>query len=566
MLFRTRTTCRAATCTTHCDGVVLKRGLLSIVIFACSLSVAGHEGFAQQAAPQQQPPLQQQAPLHQQALQESLVPVRPGLPGERPFWNRAAQRFMYAPAFDFEKVEGAVSYRFTAAASDGKSYVFRADKPWASLAPIWLVLPVGTVDLIVEGLAGDSTAVGATAKRTFYKAAVYGGSYREPLMGYTESARRGLQGIFQKSYLRHWLKTGKPDPAYWRYSYPAKIVGAVIAGAAMYASLSPRPEGADEVLEIGRKAADYLLSISEPRGSPLAFFPPTYHAMEERGHMNVDRHMLIYPAEAGKAYLDLYDATGDETYFEAARRIADSYRRLQLDSGTWHLFMNARTGEPVAPNLCIPMDIITFLSRLEEQYGVTEYASTLQRAVEWVMENPAETYNWQAQFEDVKPRAPYERMSREGACELAQYLLQRAGRHPAYVEKARVLIRFAEDQFVIWERPMPLKGSSSPGTWSANWITPSVQEQYGYWQPIARSVGIMIATFQKAYEVTGERPYLAKATSLANTLTYVQTFHEDGHYPTYLTPVHRGQLWINNSVYPARAMIRLGNMLKKAGN
>jgi hypothetical protein len=30
----------------------------------------------------------------------SAVPIRPGVPGEPPFWNRSAARFIFAPAFD----------------------------------------------------------------------------------------------------------------------------------------------------------------------------------------------------------------------------------------------------------------------------------------------------------------------------------------------------------------------------------------------------------------------------------------------------------------------------------
>ena len=107
------------------------------------------------------------------------------------------------------------------------------------------------------------------------------------------------------------------------------------------------------------------------------------------------------------------------------------------------------------------------------------------------------------------------------------------------------------------------KDSKDPADRSRNWTTPSVQEQYEFWQPIARSVSIMIATYQTAYEVTGDALYLAKAMSLANTLTYVQTFNRDRMYPTYLTPVNRQRLWLNNVVYPALAMLELGRFVDR---
>ena len=52
--------------------------------------------------------------LHRQAVQESIRPIRPGSPGERPFWKVNAHVFIDAPAFNFKAVEGAGAYRFAA--------------------------------------------------------------------------------------------------------------------------------------------------------------------------------------------------------------------------------------------------------------------------------------------------------------------------------------------------------------------------------------------------------------------------------------------------------------------
>ena len=50
--------------------------------------------------------------LNARAAKEYLVPVRPGVPGGQPFWNVYANKFTFAPAFDFPEVEGAAKYRF----------------------------------------------------------------------------------------------------------------------------------------------------------------------------------------------------------------------------------------------------------------------------------------------------------------------------------------------------------------------------------------------------------------------------------------------------------------------
>lgn len=90
---------------------------------------------------------------YRQSLEESMIPVRPGIPGEAPFWNKYAIRFINVPAFDFKPIEGAAWCRFTAVSeSDSMDYVFTAEQPWNPLLPIWKELPVGMVNLTVEGI------------------------------------------------------------------------------------------------------------------------------------------------------------------------------------------------------------------------------------------------------------------------------------------------------------------------------------------------------------------------------------------------------------------------------
>src|SRR5262245_16301909 len=102
------------------------------------------------------------------AEDESLIPIRPGLPGKAPFWNENAKQFIWPPAFDFESVEGATSYRMTANSS-GKSFTFEAKEPWASLAPIWRDLVVGPTKLTVEALNGQGEVIGVAGTRQFHR-------------------------------------------------------------------------------------------------------------------------------------------------------------------------------------------------------------------------------------------------------------------------------------------------------------------------------------------------------------------------------------------------------------
>ena len=60
--------------------------------------------------------------LNAQALEEYLQPVHPGIRGEVPFWNKYATKYIYAPAFDFDDVENAVGYTYTAESRSSNNY------------------------------------------------------------------------------------------------------------------------------------------------------------------------------------------------------------------------------------------------------------------------------------------------------------------------------------------------------------------------------------------------------------------------------------------------------------
>ena len=68
--------------------------------------------------------------LRERALAESCIPVKPGNPGESPFWNTYAHRFIYAPAFEFAESESADIYRYSIIPeSSDDTLVFMTDNP-----------------------------------------------------------------------------------------------------------------------------------------------------------------------------------------------------------------------------------------------------------------------------------------------------------------------------------------------------------------------------------------------------------------------------------------------------
>lgn len=489
--------------------------------------------------------------IRQAAIEESLIPIHPGVPGKSPFWNIHARQFTYAPAFDFKPIAGAASYRFTATSSgDGMSHSFVASKPWAPLSPIWATLPTGDVTLKVEALAAGGRDLGLAGARSFYRAAVFnGGPYHPALRGYGQSARMAMDYLFHQPHVQRWLTHKTPDfELYGLYCYPSKTIAALIQVMVLDARLQQADSPA--ALTIARHAADYLISTSEPAGTPMQFLPPTYAGDRATAGKYRGQIMMIYPARVGEAYLGLYAATHDLRYLRAARHIADTYVKTQLSSGSWPLVVVGATGKPTSSHLVIPYGICSFLTRLINRYSGKRYVQARNAAENWIMENPARTFYWEGQFEDNRPGSAYDNISYRPACGVALMLLDRHPHDPASVAAAEEMLRFAEDQFVIWEKPLPDVHNVTP-----RWTTPCVLEQYYYYVPIDSGAAYMIRCYQKTYEVTGKELYLAKARAIANALTFVQD-PLTGAYPTYWGP-SKALYWLNCMVDDIEAMVAL---------
>ncbi len=508
--------------------------------------------------------------LHAQAMEESLLPIRPGIPGEVPFWNAYARRFIHAPAFDFKTINGAVKYRFTAVSEkNGESYVFEALQPRAPLVPVWDKIPVGYVRLTVEGISHETgEPVGIAGERRFYRAAAYNGPYHEKAMDYRESGMKGMRYLFESPIFQHWKTHGEPYPEYGLYCYPSKMFTSVVGSMLRFRELTDDPAEKEDALLIAETAAKYLVMISMPQGSPLEYMPPTYTGkiyadMEERfvGDDLSDRIMMIYPAGAGGTYLRLYEVTGNILYLNAAEAIAETYIKFQMPSGSWPLLIHVKTGESLSENVCAPGGIASFLTRLADKYGFVEYRDAAARAERWIEENTVKDFNFEAQFEDQAPVEKYKNLSKGPAISYAMKLFATAGDDWRKIREAEELLQFAEDQFVVWEQPLDFTDWDSD---SKVWITPCVLEQYNFYVPVDASASQMISAYRRAYEVTKKPLYLAKAIDLANTMTVAQD-PETGRFPTYWERNYKLDLpgWINCAAGCASTMIEFGKFLEE---
>ena len=487
----------------------------------------------------------------------------------KPFWNAEAFQFMYVPAFQFQPISGCKKYRFSAKDENGSIHTFDAEKPSALLTEIWKDIPEGVVELTVRTVnedTGEGLLVGA---RTFFKLAPFNTAYlTEAKCSYKECAERAYEYIMNLGFIRFWLEKGEPDPAYLLNAYPSKTHSSVIEAMVNYASVLP--EKADTALKIAKNCADYLLRIT-PHEGPLEGVPPTYklEVCESSGHdygelvrSRSNTVMMIYPCYVGKAYLHLEEKTKEQKYLDAAITIGEFYLKTVQPSGTWNLIIDGKTGETISSNPCTPLtNIVPFLLKLYERTGDEKWKKLADNAIAFVEKDTLQTYNWEGQFEDSGLSVSYSNLTHFGASALVKYYAKYYSDDENKMKIAEDILRYVEDQFVVWNRPAPWNKDSED---TSMWPTPCALEQYNWYVPIDASAASIILMFVEMYKAGRGELHLAKAKALADTITRVQ--HEDGMIPTHWMneiSLEGDNFWINCMIATANAVQTMAELVEK---
>lgn len=476
----------------------------------------------------------------EQATAEYLEPVHPGS-AERPYWNGFAKKFIYAPSFDFEAVKGAESYRYTATIEDGQCWSFMDVSPKQPLSPIWNSIPQGSdVTLIVEGVDAAGTVVGVAGKRNFWRDYGFNPPYTGAVRGYREAAILGMLYVHTMPAVQNFKNSSEPDMNYPHFTYPCKIIGAVVQVETLLAKILPAYR--QEALAIATSAAKFLMDNARKPGEKLAYFPPTYYKdlQASKYSWNRGKTMAMEAASAGEAYLDLYNATGEEKYLEQALGIANTYLSLQNEDGSWYIKYDFCSGEPVNECKAMLHPLLRYFLRLEREYGQQQYAQARLRGERWMAEHIVERFDMTGQFEDVNVMGlkPYQNLTNCTAAPYASYLICR-GASETDIKTAYELVRFSEDQFVYWDCPINADGYKRDAT-------PCVFEQYKYAMPVDNSTCNVANAMLDIYEQTGDELMRAKAMALVDNITVVQCVNT-GKIPTTwrIRLNYKPTFWVN---------------------
>ena len=132
---------------------------------------------------------------------------------------------------------------------------------------------------------------------------------------------------------------------------------------------------------------------------------------------------------------------------------------------------------------------------------------------------------------------------------------------PDTVDKVRELMRFIEDQFVVWGEFAPW--SDHHYDMNEKWISPSGLEQYHWYVPIDSSTADIMLDFLNVYKLTGDELALEKAKALGDSITRMQV-EESGVFPTHWMwndcKESLRNFWFNCHIFTAFAMMELAKI------
>ena len=496
--------------------------------------------------------------------------IRQGGINGKNFWNLHSSQFIYAPAFYFPDIPGANSFEFVATDNTAQTHSFTSNCSYANLSPIWKDIPVGMVELKVyatHGITGVRYLAGA---RTFYKAPPFPGREALPPKAspYSEAALKAFRYAFNSSESQYWLHHGKPDPDYYHNVYPSKMISSLVKAMIAYAELEP--EMAESAIKLAVNAADYLLSITYGKDTAVEGLPPTY-SFEGLNKKIVDATapmadkrqgtiMLIYPADVGVMYLELEKATGNKKYFDAAQKIAEYYKENVLPNGSWYLLVHTDTNKSDSDNCCCTFSILNFLSAYYKRTNDECYHALEKNFFEYINKTRLETFNWEGQFEDINLSSNFTNLTHFIAGDYVEYISNNFDKNQDKLETAKELMRFIEDQFVVWGKFAPWRKFAKPDD---VWYSPAALEQYDWCVPIDSSTAKVLDDFLCIYKITGDKLLLEKACALGDSITRRQN-PKNGVIPTHWMKADCAEnlenFWINCHIYSAFTLLKLAKM------
>lgn len=475
-----------------------------------------------------------------------------------------ARRCIDPPTFEFSAVPDAVAYEVLVSPLAAPDTVHRAtaQQPHVSLERLWSAVPLGSLQITGRAFNARGDLVGVTSLKSIVKVPDW-----ESRVSTARDYHETGAGVIH--YLCHGLPIAHvhpDDPAYMWHASAAPVGGETDTDlqfpALCYPSLATlfltghRLGLGDQLLGRARQLADFLIAHPAVTDGPLANLPMSTMGQDGAGGLyESDRTTLVRIGWTGCMMLDLADVTGDQRYFDYAIHLGQVLLHNQGSDGSWPYRVRMSDGEVLEPYTAAGSMALLLIEELEVRVGHPKYSEAFERGLAWVMNNPVQTGLWQQMYEDVPSLEPYGNLEQWAALETAMLLIRRG--HPDAVAIARRLVRYVEDQFVVFGDEASLSVPYLP-------VTPSVMEQYHCYWPMDFHTANYVRVTLALYLATGEDEWGQKSVAAANAI--VECRRPDGRLSTLMPDRRFGTTppfsdWFNCMAHAADVLLKLGPTL-----
>lgn len=310
-----------------------------------------------------------------------------------------------------------------------------------------------------------------------------------PLAGYFSSAFVNVDGTRSKRLL----------------AYPARQHAYFIFTFLRYFAYT----GEREWLLRARDLADWNLVHSTPAGAVYGNLPySTFRDGQPGGGRDGDSIEPDKAAFLGSGYLAVYEATGEPTYLDAARKVGDTLTRQQRDNGSWPFRVVPEDAKVLQDFGGAPVFFVEFFSQLARYDNKPAYRRAHDRALKYMLLTNVAKNAWGTYHEDVRAKDEGY-LSAEPMSFTADYLFRKGRAHPEYVEMGRRVVQRMEEKLVHTEGH-----AAAPA--------PAVAEQAGFNHIMPGHTARYCLVLADLYALTRDEQVRRRAISGLNAITYMQ--------------------------------------------
>lgn len=356
-----------------------------------------------------------------------------------------------------------------------------------------------------------------------------------PLLSLDTAIEQAMDFILNK--LENWFQgdpatlidvTGTRHPVYFYYanlaidgqvfrgavdnyvSYPAFHHALFIETFLDYYSLKKNRTAIQAAVDL----ADWNIAHSTPVDWPYGGMPySTFCHGKPGGFVDGASIMTDKAAIMALSYLRLHTMTGNTTYLNSARIIAEKLAVNQLPAGNWPFRVNPKTKEVMEAYTSSVIYPVKLFDAIAQKTNTTAYRLCRDSALRWIRMNPVKTGKWCGYYEDIPENI--DNRTNWDCIDTVCYLLAHRDEDESFLDTAIGLVNYINEtpiaegkSFINADHPYsPAEGLREQ---KACFVTMSVHT--AHW-------AIMMRDLAKA---TGDKTCWQRANQAMNLVTYCQ--------------------------------------------